>query len=85
MRWKMAIGGAVTAAVGVLFLGSGGGGSAWLGFALLLAGVLSVTVGMLLHIGRRMRELARELNRLRAELMRRWEAAKDETTGDEPE
>ena len=77
MGWKMAIGGAVAAVVGVLFLGSGGGDSAWLGFALLLAGVLSLTVGVLLHIDRRMREIARQLSQLQAEMR----AMKESTRG----
>ena len=77
MGWKMAIGGPVTAAVGVLFLGSGGGDSAWLGFALLLAGALSVTVGMLLHIDSRMREIAGQLSQLQAEMR----AMKESTRG----
>ena len=76
----MAIGGAVTAAVGVLFLGSGGG-DVWLGFALLLAGVLSVTVGMLLHIDRRMREIAAQLSQLQAEMR----AMKETTRGRDAE
>ncbi len=81
MGWKMAIGGAVTAVVGVLLLGSGGRDSAWLGFALLLAGVLSVTVGLLLHIDRRMREIAGQLSQLQAEMR----AMKETTRGQDAE
>lgn len=68
MGWKLAIAGAVMVVLAALFLGSGDSHVAWLGFALLLVGAVSVPVGLLLHIDRRMRELARQLSELEREV-----------------
>lgn len=89
MGWKLVIAGAASLAFGAFFLfggmSSGDSAALWFGFAFLLIGILSTPLGLMIHSDRRFRELARELDRLRAELMRRREAAKDETTEDEPE
>lgn len=82
MGWKLAIAGAVSLVPAVFCLRSHDAVGVLLGYAFLLVGAVSVPLGvMMMHLDRRIKELARELFRMKAELLRTRKKPDDEGAG----